>query len=222
MNVKFILLIVPLLFAIIVVPSRSLAQQKTVKACQDEWRANEADNQAEGVTLKAYVDQCHSGTASPPAAAPTAVPATSAPAAKAPIVASPAAKPPASPTTTGRPSQYSTESLAKALRPSDTVVWENISSHVYHFSGAHSYGNTKSGAYICVRRTLLRKVTAPLKMKSTRKHQASRPITASSERLYIGCIGVLGCGASLDGSGVALTLVRCVVVSNAAVDHMVA
>jgi len=155
MKAKFI---VPLLFAIIAVPSQSLAQQKTVKACQDEWRANKAENQAKGVTLKAYVDQCRSGTASPPAmspttaAAPTAVPATPAPAATAPVVSSPAAKPPASPTTTGKPSQanqYSTESLAKAHCPSDTVVWDNISSHVYHFSGTHSYGNTKSGAYMC-------------------------------------------------------------------------
>lgn len=158
MRAKFVLFIAPLLFATVAVPSQALAQQKTVKACQDEWRANKADNQAKGVTLKAYVNQCRSGAASPPTTAPTATAAPSAaptppaPATAAPIVASPAAKPPASPPMTGKPSeanQYSTESLAKDHCPSDTVVWDNITSHVYHFSGTRSYGNTKSGAYMC-------------------------------------------------------------------------
>src|SRR5262249_13183659 len=54
-----------------------LAQQKTVKACQDEWRANKADNQAKGITEKAYVAQCRGG-------GPTAQP-SSAPAAQTPI-----------------------------------------------------------------------------------------------------------------------------------------
>jgi hypothetical protein len=34
-------------------PAPLLAQQKTVKACQKEWRADKADNQAKGVTEKA-------------------------------------------------------------------------------------------------------------------------------------------------------------------------
>ena len=36
----------------------SVAQQKTVKACTEEWQANKDANQAKGVTLKAYVTQC--------------------------------------------------------------------------------------------------------------------------------------------------------------------
>src|SRR5271167_3517314 len=60
--------------------SHAMAQQKTVKACQAEWRANKAANQANGVTEKAYVAQCRAGgvpaqtTAAPaaPAPAPTA------------------------------------------------------------------------------------------------------------------------------------------------------
>ena len=36
--------------------SHAIAQQKTAKACQEEWRANKAANQANGVTEKAYVD----------------------------------------------------------------------------------------------------------------------------------------------------------------------
>jgi hypothetical protein len=34
------------------------AQQKTVKACEEEWRANKAANQAKKVTEKAYVEKC--------------------------------------------------------------------------------------------------------------------------------------------------------------------
>ena len=40
------------LIGLAVFPAPLLAQQKTVKACQEEWRANKADNQAKGVTEK--------------------------------------------------------------------------------------------------------------------------------------------------------------------------
>jgi len=43
--------------------SHAIAQQKTVKACQQEWRDNKAANQANGVTEKAYVAQCREGAA---------------------------------------------------------------------------------------------------------------------------------------------------------------
>ena len=32
---------------------------------------------------------------------------------------------------------------------SDTVVWVNTRSGVYHFGGMHNYGHTKEGAYMC-------------------------------------------------------------------------
>src|SRR3974377_2544546 len=57
------------------------AQQKTVKACQEEWRATRADNQAKGITEKAYVAQCRAeGSAANPAPAPAASTASAAPA----------------------------------------------------------------------------------------------------------------------------------------------
>jgi hypothetical protein len=55
----------------------------------------------------------------------------------------PAAKTPAS------PGQFGEESEAKAHCPSDTVVWVNLSSKVYHFHGNKDYGSTKTGAYVC-------------------------------------------------------------------------
>ena len=33
--------------------------------------------------------------------------------------------------------------------PTDTVVWVNTRSHIYHFPGTHNYGHTKAGAYMC-------------------------------------------------------------------------
>jgi hypothetical protein len=146
--------------------SHAIAQQKTAKECREEWRANKAANQASGVTEKAYVAQCRGGaepaqpTAAPvppPAPAPTAAPAAPAPA---PTAAAPPARP-VSPATTapstpaGRvgANQFSAEAQAKARCPSDTVVWVNLKSKIYHFSGTGDYGNTKHGAYMCERDT---------------------------------------------------------------------
>ena len=127
----------------------ALAQPKTVKACQAEWRANKAANQAKGITEKAYVAQCRAATASPaPAAskpAPTAAPARPAPSAAPAAPTAPAATAPSG------ANQYSTEAQAKARCGSDTVVWVNLASKIYHFAGHKSYGHTKSGTYMCER-----------------------------------------------------------------------
>jgi len=61
----------------------ALAQQKRVKQCTEEWRANKADNQAKGITESAYVKECRAGTvaaqpAKPPAPAPSPNPAAAA------------------------------------------------------------------------------------------------------------------------------------------------
>ncbi|MGZ5520031.1 MAG: hypothetical protein ACXWJX_20225 [Limisphaerales bacterium] len=58
----------------------ALAQKKTAKACQEEWQANKAANQANKITEKAYVAKCQAegATAKPAAAPPAAAPATTA------------------------------------------------------------------------------------------------------------------------------------------------
>src|SRR5580704_14090285 len=67
-------------------PKEAVAGQKTAKACREEWRANKAANQANGVTEKAYVAQCRGGaapaqtTSAPPVPTPAAQPAPAAPA----------------------------------------------------------------------------------------------------------------------------------------------
>ena len=47
--------------------------------------------------------------------------------------------------------QYRTEAEAKGRCFSDTVVWVNLKSRIYHFAGTKNYGNTKEGTYMCER-----------------------------------------------------------------------
>ncbi len=44
---------------------------------------------------------------------------------------------------------FPTEQSAQQHCPSDTVVWLNLPTGIYHFKGQRWYGNTKSGAYVC-------------------------------------------------------------------------
>jgi hypothetical protein len=92
----------------------------------------------------------------PPAS--TSRPDTAAPARPSPNTANrepPATAParPPQPGTNLATGQFATEGEAKAYCPRDTVVWANLDSKIYHFSGAHSYGTTKKGAYMCERDT---------------------------------------------------------------------
>jgi hypothetical protein len=50
--------------------------------------------------------------------------------------------------------QYTTETLARVHCPTDTVVWANTRSGIYHFRGDDNYGTTKRGAYMCERDAL--------------------------------------------------------------------
>ena len=72
-------------FGLLTLSLHAIAQPKTATACRDEWRANKAANQANGVTEKAYVAQCRgvaapaqttAAPAAPPGLAPTAAPPT--------------------------------------------------------------------------------------------------------------------------------------------------
>ncbi len=53
---------------------------------------------------------------------------------------------------TGKPdgaNQFAAEGAAKAHCPTGLVVWVNLDSKIYHFSGYGDYGHTKQGAYMC-------------------------------------------------------------------------
>jgi hypothetical protein len=123
--------------------------QKTAKACRDEWRANKDANQAKGVTEKAFVTQCRTGgtvAAPAPMAPPPATRTTTAPSAPAPAATTGARTATATPTGAN---QYSSEGQARFRCATGTVVWANLDSKIYHFTGYKEYGKTKAGAYMC-------------------------------------------------------------------------
>jgi hypothetical protein len=167
--------------------------RKTAKECVAEWRADKAGMQARGVTEKVYVEQCKAGGASPTATAPEPKVTTAPAPTPAPKQASPAtpptpAQPPQKPaaTTTAAPipapaqqqpsspkgsasleaGQFADDASAKARCPTDTVVWVNLPSKVYHFAGAKSYGTTKRGAYMCEKEA----IAAEDRASKTEKH----------------------------------------------------
>ena len=163
---------------------------KTAKECVSEWRADKAGMQARGITEKAYVEQCKSGSAVPSATAPEPKPTVAAPPPSrptpAPTQAAPGPAPQQSaPTTSAAPApvptkqtsapknnatqeagQFAAEAPAKAHCPTDTVVWVNLQSKVYHFAGTKSYGTTKRGAYMCEKEAIV----AEDRASKTEKH----------------------------------------------------
>jgi len=154
------------LVGILALPTTVLAQQKTAKQCNAEWTADKAAIQASGKTKKEFVAECRTTAASTPSATPApgkTAPATSSAApskpAPGPTAAAPAKPAPATPTApaaAGKPvgnAQFATEAAAKGRCPSDTVVWVNSGTHVYHYSGSKNYGTTKEGAYMCEKDT---------------------------------------------------------------------
>ena len=111
----------------------AVAQQKTVKQCNDEWAADKAAIQASGKTKRVFVAECRGV----PLPAPTAA-------------ATPLGE-----------RQFSSEAEAKASCPSDAVVWVNPSSKVYHVGASRNYGRTRQGAYMCEKDSLAAGFHAP-------------------------------------------------------------
>jgi hypothetical protein len=175
---RFLLRCIAALASIAVLAAPSHAQQKTVKACDAEWRANKAAIQGAHKTKKAFMAECRAGTgqtAAAPQQAPEQAPAASnqtnaQPQANAGANAQPPANPPeAQPRRTARQTplerprrgttiatgagEFATETEANAHCPGETVVWANTRSKIYHFAGSRSYGRTKIGAYMCEKDT---------------------------------------------------------------------
>ncbi|MCK1310821.1 MULTISPECIES: hypothetical protein [unclassified Bradyrhizobium] len=165
------------------------SSRKTAKDCTAEWRADKAGMQARGVTEKAYVEQCKAGGTTPSAATPEPKPAPAAPAPSRPAptatqaAPAPAPQKPAPTTAVPAPTpaqqtsapkdqatleagQFADEASAKARCPTDTVVWVNLPSKVYHFAGTKSYGTTKRGAYMCEKEA----IAAEDRASKTEKH----------------------------------------------------
>jgi hypothetical protein len=157
-------LIGPLLVSPLLLSSTGAqTQQQRMKECAAQWGAMKAAGQAQGKTYRSFQQECLSNRAAAPnsgarttapqsttttgqGAAPAPTPPAAAPARR----TVPAKAAPAEPTGAG---QFATEVQAKAHCPGDTVVWANLDSRIYHYSGNRSYGATKKGAYMCERET---------------------------------------------------------------------
>jgi hypothetical protein len=150
MRLAFVVILCSALVGLLGTSTFAVAQQKTAKECTAEWQAHKADNQAKGITEKAYVAQCRAGTpSSSTTAEPAAAPAPSAPSPATPAATTPSTRAAPTATTPTGANQFAAEDQAKAHCPSDIVVWANLSSKIYHFGGYKDYGNTKKGAYVC-------------------------------------------------------------------------
>ncbi len=132
--------------------------ESVMKECGDDWKAAKAAGTTNGQTWQEFLKSCRvqkasaTAPAAAPAPAPVAVPAPAPAPAPAPVQA---ALPKPAPMTTHPAAratgagEFTTEAEAKGRCPSDTVVWVNTKSHIYHMAGTRSYGTTKQGAYMC-------------------------------------------------------------------------
>jgi hypothetical protein len=136
--------------------------QSVMKQCGEEWQSAKAAGTTNGATWPQFLKDCRvrlsSETSGP---APGFAPAAPAPAQpqtgslfpwQQPTAPAPAPAPaPASygnAVATGA-GQFASEQEARYRCPSDTVVWVNEKSHIYHFAGTSNYGHTRRGAYMC-------------------------------------------------------------------------
>ena len=157
---------------LLAVASHATAQQKTIKACQDQWRANREQNQANGITQKSYVDSCRAGTAAaaPAPTPPQTVPPSASPPAPSPAPARRADPRPPAQASPGAGNQFTTEAQAKARCPADTVVWQTFLRASIISPGRTTTG-TPRAAPTCARATRLRPGTALRRMKSILEHE---------------------------------------------------
>jgi hypothetical protein len=123
------------------------AHAKTAKECEAEYQANKTEIQARKELKKDFIAKCRAEEES-------AAPASPAPATPLPPrqTANTTATPPPATGVAGK-AQYATEAEARGHCPTDTVVWANLHSHIFHFSGHPDYGKTKRGAYMCEKDT---------------------------------------------------------------------
>jgi hypothetical protein len=136
--------------------------QSAMRLCASQWKDAKAAGTTGGLSWPQFLSQCRArqgSAAAPPSGgfAPASAPAP-APASQSgslfPWWQRPSAPASTPASNVGAPSvlqagQYTTELAARARCPSDTIVWVNTPTRIYHYSGTRYYGHTLKGAYMC-------------------------------------------------------------------------
>jgi hypothetical protein len=136
-------------------PGFSANAESIMKMCGDQWKAAKAAGATNGETWPQFLAQCRahqqsSVVATAPADATAPAPAPTMHTVPAPPPTPVPAEPPYSSLPTPMDNgEFASDQQARAHCPTDTVVWVNTRSRVYHFAGTHNYGHTKEGAYMC-------------------------------------------------------------------------
>ena len=137
--------------------SNAGAGQSVMKLCAGQWKDAKAAGTTGGQTWPQFLAQCtrqrsaaapSGGFAPAPAAAPASAPASQSGSLFPWWKESTPASAPGAPATP-RVGEYTTELAARARCPSDTIVWANTPTRIYHYSGTRYYGQTRRGAYMC-------------------------------------------------------------------------
>jgi len=136
--------------------------QSVMRLCASQWKEAKAAGTTAGQTWPQFLSQCRArqtstasssgGFAPAPAPAPSPAPTSQSGSLFPWWQQSAPSSAPAS--NVGAPSalqagQYTTELAARARCPSDTVVWVNTPTRIYHYSGTRYYGHTLKGGYMC-------------------------------------------------------------------------
>jgi hypothetical protein len=130
------------------------AGQSVMRQCASQWKDAKAAGTTGGQSWSQFLAQCRTrqGSAAAPsggfAPAPAPAPASQSGSLFPWWQQSVPASAPGAPATP-RVGEYTTELAARARCPSDTIVWVNTPSRIYHLSGTRYYGNTRKGAYMC-------------------------------------------------------------------------
>jgi len=135
------------------------AAQSVMRLCASQWKDAKAAGTTGGESWPQFLAQCRarqgstaaSGGFAPapaPAPAPTPAPASQSGSLFPWWQQSAPASTPSAPATP-RAGEYTTELAARARCSTDTIVWANTPSRIYHYSGTRYYGSTRRGAYMC-------------------------------------------------------------------------
>ena len=130
--------------------------QSVMRTCASEWKQAQAAGTTSGQTWPQFLARCRTrqSSAAPSPSSGSFAPAPPPVPASAPASQSGSLFPWWQPSAPGAPpvtrvGEYTTELQARARCPSDTVVWVNTPTRIYHYAETRYYGHTRRGAYMC-------------------------------------------------------------------------